>query len=55
MASVKGSKQKKPKKRAGRAVKERSARSMLLDKMRNTPDFDKAIIVEEHPDVPKMS
>lgn len=55
MASAKGSKQKKSKKRTGPAVKDRSVRSMLLDKLRDTPDFDKAIVLEEHPDVPKMS
>jgi hypothetical protein len=57
MASSRSTK-KKPRKKTthgGHAVDKRSARSILLDKMRDSPEFDDAIILDEHPDLQKMS
>jgi hypothetical protein len=57
MASSRGTK-KKPRKKTtggGHAVDGRSARSILLDKMRDSPEFDDAIMLDEHPDLQKMS
>lgn len=58
MPSPKSSRQRKPRRKArsgGHAAAKGSARSQLLDKMREQPEFDKAVILDEHPDVEKMS
>lgn len=58
MASSKGSMQKKPKKKAGKNANSwanRSARNILMDKMRRSEEFENSIILDSHPDVEKMS
>lgn len=58
MPSSKGSKQRKPRRKTksgGHAAGRGSARSQLLDKMREQPELDHAVLLDEHPDVEKMS
>jgi hypothetical protein len=58
MALSKGSKQKKPKKKTGKSANSwanRSAKSILMDKMRRSEKFENSIILDSHSDVEKMS